>query len=321
MINDKHGTRQEYLGNKDNGQELVEWASTVANEWTWLFKRSAVTSFADPADFTRTLLSPAIIASGNSGSSGSGGRSSDFNSGNSGNNDSDSSSSSDMLWIVLLTDGVDCQPCKTAKTNLMRVSAGLYGLPARVGLVDCTHPAMAEFCYSPSDGACLRAASSSSSSSSSSSGAPTKEGTAKEEEDWVGAAMAALPCHALPEVPHAPVLKAFVVRKLQVDEEEQEEQGSMEVEKIAAQLARGLQGEVLYNNNEVRVLMPNANSCILMFLLTFFLCSHGLSLSFRHDFSSELASFYYFLNPRAARLSRIWRCSSSRRLLVWPWHL
>jgi len=245
VINDKHGTRQEYLGNKDNGQELVEWASTVAKEWTWLFRRSAVTSFADPAHFSRTLLSPAVAASSSSSSRRR--STSATSSSSSRGDDDDSSSSSSMLWLVLFTDGVDCQPCKTAKTNLMRVSAGLYGLPASVGLVDCTQPAMAGFCYGQPDGACNLAASS--------AAAPGK-GEMQGGEDWVAAATAALPCHALPEVPHAPVLKAFVVNKLQEKAgKEKEKEGSLNrVDEIAAQLARRLQGEMLYNNNEVPLL-------------------------------------------------------------------
>jgi hypothetical protein len=32
---------------------------------------------------------------------------------------------SPKLWIVLFTDGLECGPCKTAQTNMMRLSAGL----------------------------------------------------------------------------------------------------------------------------------------------------------------------------------------------------
>jgi hypothetical protein len=32
-------------------------------------------------------------------------------------------------WVVLFTDGLTCAPCRTAKTNLMRLSASVRGLP------------------------------------------------------------------------------------------------------------------------------------------------------------------------------------------------
>ena len=40
-----------------------------------------------------------------------------------------------------------CQACKTAKTNLMRLSAGLHGLNASVGVVDCQQSANRPWCY------------------------------------------------------------------------------------------------------------------------------------------------------------------------------
>ena len=41
------------------------------------------------------------------------------------------------FWVVVMTPGLLCDMCKVAKTNAMRLSAGLRGL-ARVGIVDCT---------------------------------------------------------------------------------------------------------------------------------------------------------------------------------------
>jgi hypothetical protein len=50
------------------------------------------------------------------------------------------------FWIVLFSDGAECSSCKTAKTNMMRLSAGLLGL-ARVGFFNClaSHAAR-DFC-------------------------------------------------------------------------------------------------------------------------------------------------------------------------------
>ena len=217
-----HGTRQEFLGDKDNGVELVAWAAAVAREWAWLFDRAAVTSFRDPTHFFKALVATAprtgASASATAHVAGAAG------------NEGEDSGTGDVgtLWLVLFTDGVDCQPCKTAKTNLLRVSAGLFGLPAAVGVVDCTQPTLAAFCYQA--GKCLGHA----------------PGTAA-EEDWVAAAVQLLPCHALPAAPHAPVLKAFVGGQRAMA-------SSDDGKNFAASFAAAaLQGEALYNNNEVAI--------------------------------------------------------------------
>ena len=44
-------------------------------------------------------------------------------------------------WVVLFTDGLTCAPCRTALTNLMRLSASLRGLPVGIGYVDCSEDA------------------------------------------------------------------------------------------------------------------------------------------------------------------------------------
>lgn len=48
--------------------------------------------------------------------------------------------------MILFVDGVECAPCKTAKTNMLRLSAGLRGLDAGVGYVDCEEGENRQFC-------------------------------------------------------------------------------------------------------------------------------------------------------------------------------
>jgi hypothetical protein len=200
----------------------------VAREWAWLFGRAAVTSFRDPTHFFKALVATAPRTGAD-------------------DNQGEDSGTGDVgtLWLVLFTDGVDCQPCKTAKTNLLRVSAGLFGLPAAVGMVDCTQPALAAFCYQA--GSCL----------GHTPGTAAEEGEGKAETgpsngdddaaDWVAAAVQLLPCHALPAAPHAPVLKAFVGGQRAMA-------SSDDGKNLAASFAAAaLQGEALYNNNEVAI--------------------------------------------------------------------
>lgn len=47
---------------------------------------------------------------------------------------------------MLFTDGQTCAPCRTAKTNLMRLSASLRGLPVGLGVVDCERPKNVHYC-------------------------------------------------------------------------------------------------------------------------------------------------------------------------------
>ena len=52
----------------------------------------------------------------------------------------------ERAWVVLYTDGLACAPCRTAKTNLMRLSASLRALPVGVGYVDCEAPGNRQLC-------------------------------------------------------------------------------------------------------------------------------------------------------------------------------
>ena len=52
----------------------------------------------------------------------------------------------ERAWVVLFTDGLTCAPCRTASTNLMRLSSAVRGLPVGVGVLDCELPAHVAFC-------------------------------------------------------------------------------------------------------------------------------------------------------------------------------
>jgi len=84
----------------DNPDNLATWAREVAVEWRWLFSSSDVREIVGWRGFRRNVI-----------------RSLDF-------------------WLVLFLDGTECGPCRTARTNLMRLSASSRGR-VRTGLVDC----------------------------------------------------------------------------------------------------------------------------------------------------------------------------------------
>lgn len=110
-VNDKHGMRQEYHGSKDP-QSMATWAREVKEEWSWLFRNSNITTIVDKASFENVVLN-----------------STDF-------------------FIVAFNDGLYCSSCKTAKTNLMRLSAGLRGYRGiSIALVDCEDPLSQSLCH------------------------------------------------------------------------------------------------------------------------------------------------------------------------------
>ena len=49
---------------------------------------------------------------------------------------------------MLYSDGLACAPCRTAKTNLMKLSASLKALPVGVGFIDCEAPGNRPLCRS-----------------------------------------------------------------------------------------------------------------------------------------------------------------------------
>lgn len=88
-INDKFGTRQEFHGPK-GVHEIVAWAKETRKEWKFLFKRQNIIEIT-----SRQVFVESVVNSMN-------------------------------FVIVLYLDGLDCLSCMTAKTNFMRLSAGLY---------------------------------------------------------------------------------------------------------------------------------------------------------------------------------------------------
>ena len=99
-VNDKHGTRQEFHGNKDT-QSIVAWGKSLAKEWKWLFANSALVFVNDRADFVKKVVEATNFV------------------------------------LVLYLDGLDCSSCKTAKTNALRLSAALKDYPVDIVLVNC----------------------------------------------------------------------------------------------------------------------------------------------------------------------------------------
>ena len=111
LLNRRHGTVQLYPEGEARTPEAIrEWALAVAAEWRYLFAASNVTSL-DAGSFGGAVLH------------------------------------SEAAWLVMFSDGLVCSQCRTAKTNLMRLSASLRGLPVGVGLVDCEQEHNRRLCY------------------------------------------------------------------------------------------------------------------------------------------------------------------------------
>jgi hypothetical protein len=111
MLNEKWGTQQLYSKNKEKSlSSIVEWSKAVAAEWSYLFVSSHLLTF-EASNFTESLLNT---------------------------ND---------LIVVSFVDGFDCSSCKTAKTNMLRLSASL-GKMATVAVVNCAKDEESrELCY------------------------------------------------------------------------------------------------------------------------------------------------------------------------------
>jgi len=110
LINRERGTQQEYhntLGLEPD--KIVEWVREIAEEWRWLFDKASLPTLT-PDVFQATVMDDK------------------------------------SLWLVLFTDGTECGPCKTAQTNMLRLSAGLAESGAKVGMIDCEPPEMRKYC-------------------------------------------------------------------------------------------------------------------------------------------------------------------------------
>ena len=111
LLNRQHGTVQLYPEEEERTPDAIRsWALAIAAEWRYLFAASNVASL-DAESFGATVLR------------------------------------SESAWVVMFSDGLVCSQCRTAKTNLMRLSASLRGLPVGVGLIDCEQPSNRALCY------------------------------------------------------------------------------------------------------------------------------------------------------------------------------
>ena len=111
MLNDKWGTQQIYHKHQEKAvQPLVEWAKSVAAEWQYLFAQSNMLVL-EAHNFTTGILS------------------------------------TNKVTVVSFVDGFDCSSCKTAKTNMLRLSASLGHL-ATIAVVNCAkNEESRELCY------------------------------------------------------------------------------------------------------------------------------------------------------------------------------
>ena len=110
-VNDKHGTRQEFHGNK-SPEEVTKWARDLSKEWKWLFRRQDILTISSMEEFKLNVLD------------------------------------STNFVIVAFLDGLDCSACMTAKTNVMRLSAALRGYNnITIALVDCEDGNLQDLCY------------------------------------------------------------------------------------------------------------------------------------------------------------------------------
>ena len=110
LLNRHHGMLARYPKDDDKTAEKVRaWTLRTATEWRRLMQASAVVAI-DAAEFDSAVMED------------------------------------ERAWVVLYTDGLTCAPCRAAKTNLMRLSASLEGLPVGVGYVDCEAPTSRALC-------------------------------------------------------------------------------------------------------------------------------------------------------------------------------
>lgn len=112
MVSRRHNLVQRFHDtvSAQSAQQVQEWAMKVAREWRWLFTSASVVSLNMTNFYQEVVMS----------------------------NDS---------VVAMFTDGLACTPCRVAMTNLLRLSAGLRGLPVKVGVVDCSIPINRHLCY------------------------------------------------------------------------------------------------------------------------------------------------------------------------------
>jgi len=112
LLNRESGMMQRYPSDRNprDPTAIAEWAQTISAEWKYLLTYGRVT-MANATTIHQMLNTTYMV-------------------------------------VALFTDGLDCMPCKTAKTNLMRLSASMAALPVRGIVIDCEQPENKELCYS-----------------------------------------------------------------------------------------------------------------------------------------------------------------------------
>ena len=104
MVSARLGMHQDAHAVANSGVDAIAaWALAVRREWTWLF------AMAELAELTGETFPAAVQGE---------------------------SEEARDFWLVLFLDGEDCGPCRVARSNFARLSAGVRGL-ARVGVLDC----------------------------------------------------------------------------------------------------------------------------------------------------------------------------------------
>jgi thiol-disulfide isomerase/thioredoxin len=104
MVSARHGMHQDAHTISMNGPDpIIEWVTNVQREWLWLFANANIAEL-DSESF------PAAVQG--------------------------ESDEAKEFWLVLFQDGEDCGPCRVARSNIVRLAAGVNGL-ANVGILDC----------------------------------------------------------------------------------------------------------------------------------------------------------------------------------------
>ena len=156
LLNRHYGTQQEFPSDTPKTAAAVaKWARAVHTEWRWLFANAKLQALG-PDDLKPGGPPPRASAFHRTGCPSCFGQHCDTC-----HNDRSNTPvythlcthtgavlGSEEFWVVLLLDGLECGPCKTAKTNMLRLSAGISPLGlGKVGFLDCQPPDRRELCY------------------------------------------------------------------------------------------------------------------------------------------------------------------------------
>lgn len=109
--------QQDYKAASKTSVDLAQWARKISREWRILFGTSNITELT-PETFADCIFGSEDVEDNVEDSE-------------------NSTNSTAVSWFVLFTDGIECGPCRTAKTNLMRLGSSAVGLGLRVAFVNC----------------------------------------------------------------------------------------------------------------------------------------------------------------------------------------